>query len=63
MKKIKCKCVFKPFFTTKHLGEGTGLGLSISYFIITEKQAGIVDVVSTPGQGAKFTIRPSLSRS
>ena len=28
------KRIFKPFFTTKAMGEGIGLGLSLSYDIV-----------------------------
>ena len=48
--------IFDPFFTTKPVGEGTGLGLSVSYFIITETHKGTMDVVSEPGNGARFII-------
>lgn len=48
--------VFDPFFTTKPVGIGTGLGLSVSYFIITKNHHGSIDVISGPGQGAKFII-------
>jgi PAS domain S-box-containing protein len=51
------KRVFEPFFTTKEVGRGTGLGLSVSYFIITENHGGTMNVTSSPGHGAKFTIR------
>lgn len=51
------KRVFEPFFTTKDVGHGTGLGLSVSYFIITENHGGTMNVSSTPGQGACFSIR------
>jgi len=54
------KRVFEPFFTTKPVGIGTGLGLSVSYFIITENHGGEMSVESTPGSGAKFTIRLPL---
>lgn len=47
--------VFDPFFTTKPVGEGTGLGLSISYTIIKE-HGGTIDVLSSEGEGATFTI-------
>jgi PAS domain S-box-containing protein len=48
--------VFEPFFTTKAVGVGTGLGLSVSYFIVTEQHKGTMDVVSSPGEGACFTV-------
>ncbi len=50
------KRVFEPFFTTKPVGKGTGLGLSVSYFIVTDNHKGKMNVVSSPGKGAKFII-------
>ncbi|HSC76428.1 MAG TPA: ATP-binding protein [Pseudomonadales bacterium] len=55
--------LFEPFFTTKEVGQGTGLGMSISYFIITRHHGGSIDVDSTPGEGASFTIRLPLTRT
>ena len=55
--------VFEPFFTTKPVGMGTGLGLSVSYFIIVENHGGDMTVESSPGRGARFTIRLPLERA
>ena len=55
--------IFDPFFSTKEPGEGTGLGLSVSYGIIHEHD-GEIEVQSTPGHGARFTVilpRPQKS--
>ena len=47
--------IFKPFFTTKEVGEGTGLGLTIVFRII-EDHNGRITVQSAPGAGTEFTI-------
>jgi signal transduction histidine kinase len=47
--------LFEPFFTTKAPGEGTGLGLSVAEGIV-EDHDGWIDVASTPGRGACFTV-------
>ena len=52
--------IFEPFFTTKDPGVGTGLGLSVSYTIITRNHKGLVEAVSSPGQGACFKVRLPL---
>lgn len=54
--------IFKPFFTTKPVGEGTGLGLSISYDIIVNKHKGILDVQSVMGEGTTMTIKLPVER-
>src|SRR6185436_12231599 len=47
--------VFDPFFTTKAVGKGTGLGLSICQGIVAE-HGGQLNVASTVGVGATFTV-------
>jgi two-component system, NtrC family, sensor kinase len=57
------KRIFDPFFTTKDVGKGTGLGMSISYQIITDRHQGEISCISSPGQGAEFTIEIPLWQS
>lgn len=49
--------LFETFFTTKPTGQGTGLGLSISKQIVVEKHSGILECVSTLGEGAEFIVK------
>jgi signal transduction histidine kinase len=47
--------LFEPFFTTRGAQSGTGLGLAVVHGVVAEF-GGAVDVQSTPGQGARFTL-------
>jgi signal transduction histidine kinase len=54
--------IWEPFFSTKG-DAGTGLGLGICRRII-EEHGGTIDVSSSPGEGARFTIRlPGLTKA
>lgn len=50
------KKLFKPFFTTKDVGEGTGLGLAIVAQLVQEMN-GEISCQSVAGSGTTFTIR------
>lgn len=58
-----CKNIFRPFFTTKPVGQGTGLGLSISHQIIVEQHGGTIKCTSTENQGAEFLITLPINES
>jgi two-component system NtrC family sensor kinase len=47
--------IFKPFYTTKEVGQGTGLGLYIAHEII-KKHEGLISVSSKQGRGTTLTI-------
>ena len=51
--------IFKPFFTTKPVGEGSGLGLDIVQKIVTKHQ-GSVEVESRPGKTTFRVLLPML---
>ena len=53
--KENLKKIFDPFFTTNRKS-GTGLGLHIVYNLVTQKLMGKIEVQSTLGRGAEFTI-------
>lgn len=48
--------LFKPFYTTKPVGEGTGLGLSITRSIVEDKHYGKVEVDTKLHEFTRFTI-------
>lgn len=52
--------IFRPFYTTK--GNGTGLGLSLARRIV-EEHGGRIEVNSTLGHGATFTVFLPLRRT
>lgn len=47
--------IFKPFFTTKDVGQGTGLGLATSYKIV-QSWGGSIGVESRVGIGTRFNV-------
>jgi signal transduction histidine kinase/ActR/RegA family two-component response regulator len=47
--------IFDPFFSTKDTGEGTGLGLAMCYGAV-QSAGGVIEVESTPHQGATFYV-------
>ncbi len=54
--------IFKPFFTTKSLGEGTGLGLSLSKQI-AERFNGKLYFKSSVGHGTQFFLELPLAEA
>ncbi len=53
--------IFKPFFTTKPVGQGTGLGLYISHEIV-KKHGGVI-LLDTADDGATFKIELPVART
>jgi len=54
--------IFEPFFTTKDAGKGTGIGLALVAETLND-WGGVVEVASSEGHGAKFTLRiPELDQ-
>ncbi|MFA9438083.1 ATP-binding protein [Uliginosibacterium sp. sgz301328] len=52
--------IFDPFFTTRLGRGGAGLGLNIIYNIVTGPLGGEISVLSSCGQGTRFTISMPL---
>jgi signal transduction histidine kinase len=53
--------IFKPFFTTKPVGEGTGLGLHICSQVV-ERIQGSITVESAAGKGTRFLVRLPIKK-
>ena len=54
--------LFEPFFTLRRQGRGSGLGLAVVYSIVSAHN-GEVDVLSVPGEGARFIVRLPLAEA
>ena len=54
--------IFDPFYSLKEPGQGTGLGLTVSQSIVMSF-GGRIDVESSPGNGAIFTVRLPMKPS
>lgn len=49
--------IFEPFFTTLRAKGGTGLGMHMVYNVCTQKLRGSINLESSLGEGARFTIQ------
>lgn len=50
--------IFEPFFTTRGLGTGLGLAIALG---VARAHGGSIDLESTPGQGARFSLTLPLA--
>ncbi len=50
--------IWKPFFTTKDVGEGTGLGLHLARNVVVHRHRGTIDVESRPGRTCFRVVLP-----
>jgi PAS domain S-box-containing protein len=56
------KRIFEPFYSKKVMGRsGTGLGMAVVWGTVKDHN-GYIDVVSTPGQGTRFTLYFPVTR-
>lgn len=49
--------IFDPFYSNKNAELGSGLGLAVAHFIVTDQHGGAIEVRSSEGVGACFTLR------
>jgi signal transduction histidine kinase len=55
--------IFKPFFTTKPVGQGSGLGLAIARSVV-QAVGGRIEVESEVGRGSAFRMHlPAVARA
>lgn len=52
--------LFKPFFTTKEVGEGTGLGLWLCWSIVAERHHGRIWAERAASSGSRFVVELPL---